>query len=161
MSTEQRVEQVWATPTEDEIPTISKMHVQALESSDADVVWVQAGMHHVVVETVGRKSGKVHKVALPYWRDPEGARVVVASFAGATANPAWFANLADRNANPRVRCRIQNGAFWSEPEILEGEEHARIWKLLNEDRAWYDDYQAKTDRTIPLVRLHETEPITD
>jgi hypothetical protein len=26
------------------------------------------------------------------------------------------------------------------------------------DRAWYDDYQAKTARRIPLVRLTETRP---
>jgi hypothetical protein len=30
-----------------------------------------------------------------------------------------------------------------------------------EDRAWYADYQAKTERVIPLVRLAETEAITD
>jgi hypothetical protein len=29
------------------------------------------------------------------------------------------------------------------------------------DRAWYADYQSKTVRTIPLVRLAETEALTD
>ena len=29
------------------------------------------------------------------------------------------------------------------------------------DRAWYADYQSKTDRTIPLVRLAETEALAD
>jgi hypothetical protein len=29
------------------------------------------------------------------------------------------------------------------------------------DRAWYANYQSKTDRTIPLVRLAETESISD
>jgi deazaflavin-dependent oxidoreductase (nitroreductase family) len=160
MSTEQKVEQVWATPTADEIPVISKMHVQALESSDDDAVWVQVGMHHVVLHTVGRKTGDVHKVALPFWRDPDGARVVVASFAGAPRDPSWFTNLADTSANPKVLCRVQGGSFWSVPEVLEGDEHARIWGLLTEDRAWYNDYQARTERTIPLVRLPESEPVT-
>jgi deazaflavin-dependent oxidoreductase (nitroreductase family) len=83
--------------------------------------------------------------------------VVVASFAGAEKDPSWFVNLADRRANPKVLVRVQGGSFWSVPEILEGDEHARIWKLLVEDRAWYENYQAKTERTIPLVRLPETE----
>jgi len=158
MATDQHVEQAWETPSQEEIPVITKMHVSALESSDDDAVWVQAGMHHVLLSTIGRKSGDTHKVALPFWRDPDGGRVVVASFAGATKDPAWFVNLADRSANPKVLVRVQGGSYWSEPEILDGDEYDRIWKLLNEDRAWYDNYQAKTERRIPLVRLPETNP---
>lgn len=134
------------------------MHVQAMETSDADEVWQQAGMHHVLLRTIGRKSGKEHKVALPYWRDPEGHRIVVASFAGFDQHPSWFVNLADRDANPEVLVKVQGGAFWSVPEILDGDEYTRIWELLVADRAWYADYQARTDRRIPLVRLPETRP---
>ena len=54
---------------------------------------------------------------------------------------------------------MQGGSYWSVPEVLEGDEHTRIWNLLVQDRAWYDDYQAKTERTIPLVRLPETESV--
>ena len=43
-------------------------------------------------------------------------------------------------------------------DALEGDEYRRIWDLLTADRAWYNDYQAKTDRQIPLVRLPETRP---
>jgi len=154
----QKVEQTWETPSHDEIPRISAMHVQAMETSDADEVWQQAGMHHVLLRTIGRKSGKEHKVALPYWRDPEGHRIVVASFAGFDQHPSWFVNLADRDANPEVLVKVQGGAFWSVPEILDGDEYTRIWGLLVADRAWYADYQARTDRRIPLVRLPETRP---
>jgi hypothetical protein len=48
--------------------------------------------------------------------------------------------------------------FWSSPEILDGEDYERTWQGLTADRAWYNDYQAKTDRRIPLVRLPETRP---
>jgi deazaflavin-dependent oxidoreductase (nitroreductase family) len=155
----QHVEQQWETPSLEEIPEITKGHVAALESSDDDAVWVLAGMHHIVIRTVGRKSGKEHTIALPTWKDPEGRRVVVASYAGAPQHPSWFLNLRDRTANPEVRCRVQGGEFWSVPEILEGEEYDRTWAQLTADRAWYDDYQAKTDRRIPLVRLPETRPV--
>ena len=145
-------------PSRDEIPGISRQHVAAMEASDADEVWVLAGMHHVVVTTIGRKSGKVHKVALPYWLDPEGRRVVVASFSGAPQHPSWFVNLRDRTANPEVHVRVQKGAFWAEPEILEGDEYDRVWAGLTADRAYYDDYQSRTERRIPLVRLVELRP---
>ena len=159
MTESQKVEQVWETPSHDEIPVLSRAHVQAMESSDDDMIWVQAGMHHVLLATVGRKSGTVHKVALPYWLDPEGRRVVVASYAGATQHPSWYLNLADTTANPEVLVRVQGGQFWSTPEILDGDEYTRIWDLLNADRAWYNDYQGRTDRRIPLVRLPETRPV--
>ena len=155
----QKVEQVWETPSLDEIPKLSKGHVAAMETSDDDAIWKQAGMHHVLLRTVGRKSGNEHKIALPMWRDPEGQPIVVASFAGAPGHPDWYLNLADRDANPQVRCRVQGGKeYWSDAEILDGDEYDRIWPLLNADRAWYQNYQAKTERRIPLVRLAETRP---
>jgi deazaflavin-dependent oxidoreductase (nitroreductase family) len=157
MTESQRVEQHWETPSNDEIVAISHQHVEAMESSDDDAVWFVAGMHHVVVNTIGRKSGNEHRVALPIWRDPDGHRIVVASFAGAPQHPSWFLNLRDRS-EPEVLCRVQGGRYWSVPEILEGDERDRVWQMLIADRAWYDNYQAKTDRPIPLVRLPETRP---
>jgi deazaflavin-dependent oxidoreductase (nitroreductase family) len=158
---DQKVEQVWETPPADEIVKLTKGHVEAMENdalNDNDDVWQQAGMHHVLLRTIGRKSGTEHKVALPTWLDPEGRRVVVASFAGAKQHPSWYLNLADRAANPEVLVRVRGKQYWSEPEILESDEYDRIWPLLNADRAWYQNYQAKTDRKIPLVRLPETRP---
>ncbi len=150
------MEQAWETPSLDEIPKLSRAHVGAMEQSDDDMVWVQAGMHHVLLCVTGRRSGKEQKVALPFWRDPDGNRIVVASFAGAPEHPAWFLNL---QAHPEVLVRVQGGhQFWSRAEVLEGEDYTRTWEGLTADRAWYNDYQAKTDRRIPLVRLPETRP---
>lgn len=83
---------------------------------------------------------------------------MVASFAGAPTHPAWYLNLADRSANPEVRCRVQGDQFWARPEILDGDEHANTWAALTADRPFYNDYQAETDRRIPLVRLVDTRP---
>jgi deazaflavin-dependent oxidoreductase (nitroreductase family) len=154
---DQKVEQQWETPSYEEIPEITKGHVAALETSDADEVWCLAGMHHVVVYTTGRKSGHEHKIALTTWNDPDGNRIVAASYGGFPRHPAWFLNLRDRK-EPEVHCRVQGGEYWSVPEILDGDEYQRIWNLFVQDRAWYTDYQAKTERRIPLVRLPETRP---
>jgi len=152
----QKVEQVWETPSLGDIAVLSRSHVKAMQTTDDDAVWVQAGMQHVLVHTVGRKSGKEHPVPLPIWRDPDGHRIVVASYAGAPGHPSWYLNIADRSANPEVLCSVPGRQYWSVPEILDGEEYARIWDLLTADRAWYVDYQAKTKRRIPLVRLPES-----
>ena len=160
MPTEQHAEMLWETPSHEEIIGITKSHVEAMETMNIDEVWVQAGMHHVMLRTIGRKSGNEHKIALPYWRDPEGVRIVVASYAGHEKHPAWFINLRDREANPEIYIKVQDGEFWSVPEILDGgPAHDRIWELLCDDRAWYRDYQKKCNRTIPLVRLPETRSV--
>src|SRR5580658_151509 len=144
----QRNEAYVETPRE-QIPAISRAHVSAMESTDADAVWTAAGMHHLVLRTIGRRSGAEHKVALPYWLDTGGGRVVVASFAGADEHPAWFLNLSDREVNPEVLVRAQHGSYWSVAEIVEDEEYARIWAELVADRPFYDDYRRRTARTLP------------
>jgi F420H(2)-dependent quinone reductase len=147
--------QPYDEPPREQIPAISRAHVAAMEATEADVVWVAAGMHHLVLRTIGRRSGKEHKVALPFWRDPSGVHVVVASFAGSPSHPAWYRNVADRAVNPLVHVRLQHGAFWAEPEILDGSDYERTWALLVSDRPFYDGYRSRTRRRLPLVRLVE------
>ena len=116
--------EAFVEPPRDEIPRISRRHVAAMSVSDADEVWVLAGMHHVVLRTLGRRSGREHEVALPFWRDPAGHPVVVASFAGAPQHPSWYLNLADRDANPEVLVRVQHSSYWAEAEVLDGDDYA-------------------------------------
>ncbi len=145
-------------PPRDEIPGISRQHVAAMETSDADEIWVMAGMRHVLLRTIGRKSGNEHKVALPYWSDPDGNRVVVASFAGAPQHPSWYLNLADRAANPELLVLDQGHRFWAEGQVLDGSEYEETWAGIVADRPHYADYQIRTDRKLPLVRLVELRP---
>lgn len=157
MAEDQRNEP-FVEPRRDQIPGISRAHVAAMETSDAEEVWVGAGMKQLLLRTVGRKTGNQHKVALPYWRDPDGYPIVVASFAGAPQHPAWYLNLADRNANPEVFVRDRQRAFWADAQILDGAEYQRIWNALTADRPYYNDYQTRTERRIPLVRIVEQRP---
>ena len=126
----QKIEQFWETPTHTQIVEISHAHVDALEASNDDSVWQQVGMHHIILTTTGRRSGNEHKCALPVWRDLDGHRVVVGSFAGADKGPDWLANLRDEKANGEVKIRTQNSEYLSVPEILEGEERDRLWNQL-------------------------------
>lgn len=150
----QRADREFETPTKEQIVAISAKHVEMMESSDADDTWIWAGMQHVLLSTVGRKTGTTHKVALPFWRDPDGHRVVVASFAGNPTDPSWFLNLSDSSANPDVLVKVQGGSYRCVPRILDGDDYDRTWSGLVADRPWYDDYVAKAGgRRIPLVRL--------
>ncbi|MCD9624685.1 nitroreductase/quinone reductase family protein [Rhabdothermincola salaria] len=147
-------------PSRDEIPGISRQHTAFLETTDAEEAWIIAGMDHVILHTIGRKSGNEHKVTLPFWYDPEGRRVVVGSFSGAPEHPAWYLNLADRTANPKVKIRVRGGLYECDAVVLEGEERQRIWDLLTTDREYYRDYQSRTDRELPLVRFENLVEIS-
>ena len=144
------------TPERSVIPEITRGHVAAMEASpdgEPEQVWVMYNMEHLLLRTIGRRSGRVHKVALPYWLDASDAPIVVGSYAGAEKHPAWFLNLTDRTANPELYVRRRYEQYWSEAEILEGEERQRIWEAMVLDRSYYRDYQELTERQLPLIRL--------
>lgn len=152
MSEDQRCEE-FETPPIDQIPSITARHVAYLETTNDESAWVRAGMRHLLLRTKGRKSGKVHTVALPYWCDTDGTRVVAASYAGGPRHPAWFHNLADKNANPTVWIKDRGEESWVEAAVLEDDDYRSTWDRLIVDRPYYVDYQAKTERRIPLIRF--------
>ena len=105
------------------------------------------GLPVIIVTTRGNKSGKVRKT--PLMRvEHDGEYLLVASKGGAPKNPVWYHNLV---ADPRSVV-IQDGPepFDAEVRQLEGEERAQWWQRAVEAYPPYADYQAKTERTIPV-----------
>ena len=145
-------------PPRDQIPAISAAHVAVLESGNGEEFWVAAGMSHLILRTIGRRSGNEHKVALPYWADADGERIVVGSFAGAPQHPAWYLNLTAGDINAEVLVREREGSYWAEPEVLERPDYEQVWAALIVDRPFYVGYTKRTSRTLPLVRLRRLRP---
>lgn len=113
--------------------------------------WIGAPV--LVLETVGRKSGKQRATPLIYARDGD-AYLVVAANAGAAADPAWWLNLRAAGEAELVvageRLRVRASA-------LEGAERERCWRLVAEAYAPLDDYPRFTDRELPVIRLEPLE----
>jgi deazaflavin-dependent oxidoreductase (nitroreductase family) len=100
-----------------------------------------------IVTTTGRRSGRPRTVPLLYMRDGDDI-IVVASKGGMPQHPDWYLNVA---ANPEVEIEIGDH---SEPYVArtaDAEERASLWPRLVEVYSSYDDYQARTDREIPVV----------
>ena len=142
------------------IPWSTRLQVWVYEKTRGLLFTRAMRMHHLLLYTVGRRTGQTNTCCLPYWVDAGGRRVIVASLAGAPRHPAWFHNLSDSHANPEVRVRDKRSLFWARADVLEGEDRARTWTEMIEDRPFYADYQTRTEREIPLVRLVETRPDT-
>ncbi|MEU9485304.1 nitroreductase/quinone reductase family protein [Streptomyces decoyicus] len=106
----------------------------------------------LLLTTVGARSGAPHTTPLGYLPDG-GARVlVIASAAGAPKHPAWFHNLV---AHPRVT--VEAGVFTYEAQaiVLEGAERDRAFARAAETDPGWSEYQAKTERILPVVALEE------
>lgn len=103
----------------------------------------------VILTTRGRRSGKLRES--PLMRVTDGiSYAVVASMGGAPTHPLWYLNLLD---DPVVT--LQDGANVRDYRAREvtGDEKAVWWARATEVWPSYDEYQANTDRVIPLVVL--------
>ena len=125
-------------------------HIRRYRETDGEVghIWKE-GSTILLLTTTGRKTGKQTTTPLIY--DLDGERlVIVASKGGAPDHPGWFENLVK---NPEVGVQIKGDHFRARAREAEGEERERLWELMNQMWPHYDEYAARTDRTIPVVVL--------
>jgi deazaflavin-dependent oxidoreductase (nitroreductase family) len=107
----------------------------------------------LLLNTVGRKSGKKRTSPLLYVMDGEDF-VIIASKGGASAHPAWYLNLM---ANPEATVEIEDREVRVRAEEAVSEEKSRLWQKMVEMYPAYDAYQEKTEREIPLLVLRPVE----
>jgi len=109
------------------------------------------GLDLLYLTTVGAKSGATRTVPLARFDDGEGGWLVVGSMGGSAKHPAWFHNMA---AHPdRIWVEFGNEKHRVTAESLKGEERSHWFDQIAAAHGRYADYQAKTDREIPVIRL--------
>lgn len=107
----------------------------------------------VILLTTTDRTGATHTTPLTYIPDEGERLLVVASAAGADADPEWYVHLLD---NPQVT--VETGVFTIEAsaERLDGDERDAVFaRIAESDPAWAD-YQSRTSRVIPVVALIPT-----
>jgi len=104
------------------------------------------GIPIIVMTTKGHKSGLVRKV--PLMRvEHEGQYALIASKGGAPAHPGWYHNLL---ADPNVLMQDGPEPYSTVARRVEGEERQLWFDRGVSVFAPYAEYQAKTDREIPV-----------
>ena len=103
----------------------------------------------LLLTTTGRRSGKPRTTPLLYI-DDANRKVVVASYGGADQHPAWYQNLL---AHPEVTVQTGLSVQQMRADVADPQERARLWQPLVRMYPTYNDYQAKTQRQIPVVVL--------
>jgi deazaflavin-dependent oxidoreductase (nitroreductase family) len=122
-------------------------HVRVYRETDGERGYQWRGTTILLLTTEGRTSGESRTTPLIHCTDGE-RWVVVASKGGATENPSWYENLVN---NPAATIQVKGDRIDVRASTAEGDERARLWSLMADVWPAYDEYQAKTERQIPVV----------
>ena len=128
--------------------------VARYERSDGTEASDLVGDEWIVLWTVGARSGEVRKTPLVRVADGEGNYAVLGSMGGAPTHPQWV-----HNVRARAIARLQDGAHVRDFSVTEvdGAERDEGWSRAVQVWPAYDEYQAATERKIPVFVLTPTD----
>lgn len=124
-------------------------HTQRYVATDGQDGQEWHGAQTLLLTTKGRKSGKLRRTPLIYGKSGS-SYVVVASAGGDEKHPAWYLNLAE---NPEVALQVGAEDLVAIARTADDAEKPELWQMMCQIWPAYEEYQAKTDRPLPVVVL--------
>ena len=82
----------------------------------------------------------------------ESGVVIIASKGGNPSHPGWYHNLMNQS---EVKVQVKNDVYQAKTRIISGDERESVWKMMAELYPPYNDYQAATERHIPVIALEK------
>ena len=136
---------------ERQVPGWVKEHISRYLNSNGEDGHIWNGVPTLLLTTTGRHTGEARTTPLIYGK-VEGADryVIVASRGGASHHPSWYLNLVE---TPAVQLRVGTECFDATAQTATPEEKPALWSMMADIFPAYNDYQAKTEREIPVVIL--------
>jgi deazaflavin-dependent oxidoreductase (nitroreductase family) len=104
----------------------------------------------LLLHSTGARSGQERVNPVMYLDLGAGRLAVFASKAGAPDNPDWYHNVL---AHPEVTAEIGTETRSFQARVASDEEREPIWSQQKQDYPGFADYEAKTNRQIPVVVL--------
>jgi deazaflavin-dependent oxidoreductase (nitroreductase family) len=104
------------------------------------------GMPVMLLGFKGLKSGQQRTVPLMYVPYKEGV-IVVGSQGGAPRSPVWVKSI---QANPDVTAQYMGKKMKLRARQVDDAEKAEVWPTCVKHYPPFEDYQARTDRNIPV-----------
>ncbi|MEU9032407.1 nitroreductase family deazaflavin-dependent oxidoreductase [Streptomyces sp. NPDC048383] len=137
----------WDHPSDPREGTWQSDHVKLYVGSGGAEGQYWNGTRTLLLTTLGRVSGKPVRTPLIYGEDG-GRYLVVASKGGDDAHPLWYRNLTE---HPEVRVQVGPKVVQGTSRTATPEERAVFWPIMVGHWPAYEEYQARTDREIPIV----------
>lgn len=126
--------------------------VEEFRANAGKVGGVFEGAPLLLLHTTGAKSGEERINPLMYRKDEE-RMVVFASKGGAPRNPDWYHNL---DANPTIKIEVGATTVEAKARVTESDERDRLWTAQKKDYPQFAQYEANTERQIPVIVLEPT-----
>ena len=132
-------------------PTIDwvRKQVEVYEGTNGEKgsTLMDSGLPCIIVRHVGNKTGGIRKIPLMRVK-VDNSYVLIGSMGGQPKNPVWVYNL---RANPDVQIRDKHEVTEMKVrEVSDESERKFLWEASVEAYPPYEEYQAKTDRVIPV-----------
>lgn len=108
------------------------------------------GASMILIHHVGARTRTPRISPLVYFPEEDGAMLIVASKGGAPTNPDWYHNV---KAHPRFEVEVGTETFTVTASELDADERAEQWRRIVSERPGFGDYEKKTSRTLPVLRL--------
>ena len=135
--------------TADEVNEWNRKVIAEFRANGGKVGGQLAGAPLILVHHVGARSGTERVSPMVYF--PDGDRMlIIASKAGSPTNPDWYHNL---KAHPRIDVEVGTETFPVVVEELPPAERDEKWAWITAAAPGFAEYQAKTDRVIPVLAL--------
>jgi deazaflavin-dependent oxidoreductase (nitroreductase family) len=115
-----------------------------------------SGKPMVLLHHRGSRSGVDRVTPLACFPQPDGSRLIAATYGGLPHHPAWYHNLL---ARPRTTIEVPAGTSVAtvtvDAEVLGGAERDAAWERMAAAAPSFREYERLTTRIIPVVRLVE------
>jgi deazaflavin-dependent oxidoreductase (nitroreductase family) len=103
----------------------------------------------LLLNSVGKRSGKTHVTPVMYLKDGE-RYYVFASKAGADTHPDWYNNI---KAHPDIKIEVGDETLDVHAEEIVGRDRDAIYRRQATLFPSFADYERKTKRVIPVIAL--------
>ena len=123
--------------------------IREFRANQGKVSGPMEGMPILLLTMTGAKTGRTLTRPLCYSRDGDRL-VIIASYGGASHNPPWYYNLL---ANPLVTVEVGTEKFKARAAQISGAERQRLFDAQSRLMPFFNDYQKKTKREIPVLTL--------
>lgn len=135
-----------ATP---DLTLLGEEHVRVYRETNGERGYIWNGAPILLLTTKGRVSGEPRTIAIIFSKVGDNY-VIVASKGGSPTHPKWYLNVLD---DPHVQLQVKGERFDAAARTATGAERDELW--AESTRTWpkYNEYQARTERQIPVVVL--------
>jgi len=132
-----------------EVQRVNERFMRALRENNGKVPGELEAIPALIITTTGAKTGQPRSVPLAY-HIVDGRLLIIASMGGAKRNPPWFYNLVK---TPEVVVEKDGERFAAHAIVTAGDDRNYLFQKICESLPTFAEYQARTERIIPVVEL--------